>query len=258
MLDSTPSGHSDPRDQALQRTMPCVAVPRFGQLPAMDHTSAGMRLLVARSGVYVQVKLDWLEATVRVQSLPGRPALPYGDVNERIRFAFGIIPISLLEGFIEAGRSALPNEIAGALIFSRQTGSLRLTLHDAIEAGPNGVRYRLPHLQADESLAVDLHTHGHGAAFWSPTDDADDQGIKVAGVFGNLDVRRHERPSAAFRLVINGLFKRLVGHPWAVSEHSHQIEETLRCPTLDSLGFLTVQDAMEDPSSWNTTSMPPC
>lgn len=34
--------------------------------------------------------------------------------------------------------------------------------------------------------------------------------MKVAGVFGNLD---QARPSAAFRLVINGVYKRLP-HPW--------------------------------------------
>jgi PRTRC genetic system protein A len=247
----------DPRDQALQQSMPCVAVPRFGTLPALP-TAGGMRLLVARSGLYVQVQLDWLDAVVRVQSLPARPPLPYGDVAESIRFAFGVIPIALLEAFINAGRAALPNEIAGALIYSRTTASLRLVLHEAIDAGPGGVRYRLPPLRAGESLAVDLHTHGHGKAFWSRTDDADDQGIKVAGVFGNLHAQQREKPSAAFRLVINGFFKRLVEHPWSNSTSSDGLEDEPPCPTLDSLGFITSTGFMEETSSWNTSSIPLC
>lgn len=256
-LNPPPAPKLDPRDQALQRSMPCMAVPRFSTLPALPATG-GMRLLVARSGLYVQVQLDWLDAVVRMQSLPARPPLPYGDVQESIRFAFGVIPIALLEAFIQAGRAALPNEIAGALIYSRATASLRLVLHEAIEAGPGGVRYRFPPLQTDESLAVDLHTHGHGKAFWSPTDDADDQGIKVAGVFGNLHERQHEKPSAAFRLVINGLFKSLDEHPWSNSTRSDGLAEEPQCPTLDSLGFITLNDLMEEPSSWNTSSTPLC
>lgn len=63
----------------------------------------------------------------------------------------------------------------------------------------------------DETVAVDLHTHGRAPAFWSADDDRDDQGIKVAGVFGLLD---QPRPMARFRLVINGLYQDLPRHPW--------------------------------------------
>ena len=66
-------------------------------------------------------------------------------------------------------------------------------------------------MASDETVAVDLHTHGRGPAFWSADDDRDDQGIKVAGVFGLLD---QPAPVACFRLVINGLYKSLPHHPW--------------------------------------------
>jgi hypothetical protein len=65
-------------------------------------------------------------------------------------------------------------------------------------------------LADDETVAVDLHTHGHGAPFWSDDDDRDDQGIKVAGVFGCM---HHERPSAEFRRVLNGMHRALT-HTW--------------------------------------------
>ena len=62
----------------------------------------------------------------------------------------------------------------------------------------------MPPLARDESIAVDLHTHGCLPAFWSATDDVDDRSVKVAGVFGNLN---REQPSAAFRLVLNGMYQ---------------------------------------------------
>jgi PRTRC genetic system protein A len=84
-------------------------------------------------------------------------------------------------------------------------------MHEAIEVGPGHVRYRIEELAADELVAIDLHSHGRLGAFWSGEDDRDDQGVRVCGVFGNLD---RERPTARFRLALNGLFRELP-HPWA-------------------------------------------
>lgn len=205
----------DVRDVALQAACPVVIAPRFGPLPDMN---TGQRLVVAANGLFVQVKLDWLDCirclTPHGVGLP----LPYGAVEERLRFSFGVLPIRLIERFVEAGRQALPNEAAGALIYSRMSGGLRLALCEPVRCSPVRIDYRVPPMAADESVAVDLHTHGRAAAFWSDDDDRDDRGIKVAGVFGRL----HEaRPDACFRLVINGLYRPLP-HPWAhlaVVEH---------------------------------------
>ncbi len=197
----------DPRDTALQRSCPTLAAPRFGALPEMHN---GQRVIVAANGVFVQVKLDWLDCIVRIADTAPVPPLPYGTVQERIDFAFGVIPVSLLEAFIEAGRIGLPNEVAGGLIYSRSTKNLRLQVYDVLRTSPDGVEYCMPSLEVGESLAVDLHTHGINRAFWSFTDNRDDQGVKVAGVFGNLD---RNKPSAAFRLAVNGYYKP-IRHPW--------------------------------------------
>ncbi|MBI5720657.1 MAG: PRTRC system protein A [Burkholderiales bacterium] len=203
----------DPRDAALQASCPVVIAPRFGALPDM---SPGQRLVVAANGLFVQVKLDWLDclhclASQGPQGL-GLP-LPYGEAAERLSFSFGVLPIRLIERFVEAGRRALPNEAAGALIFSRSGKTLRLALCEAVRCSPTRIEYRVAAMAEDETIAVDLHTHGRLGAFWSSEDDRDDRGIKVAGVFGRL----HEaRPDACFRLVINGLYRPLP-HPWETS-----------------------------------------
>ena len=57
---------------------------------------------------------------------------------------------------------------------------------------------------------VALLAHGLHGAFWSAEDDRDDNGVRVCGVFGNLD---RARPTARFRLVLNGHFVTLP-NPW--------------------------------------------
>lgn len=198
----------DPRDRALLAACPVVAAPRFGELPDMTN---GQRILVARNGWFVQTRLDWLDSIVALGDGAPPMRLPYGEVAPRLRFRFGKLPIALIESFIAAGRAALPDEAAGVLIYSRSGGQLRLAMCEPEQASPSHIRYRRPPMAADETVAVDLHTHGRGAAFWSVEDDRDDVGIKVAGVFGLLD---RSRPSARFRLAINGLYVALDQHPW--------------------------------------------
>lgn len=196
----------DARDLALQASCPVLAVPRFGALPPMDN---GQRILIAANGLFVQVRLDWLDCIQQLAPATGFP-LPYGSVQERMSFAFGRLPIHLIEQFIAAGRGRLPDETAGALVYSRTRASLRLVVYPPVSASPGHITYGVPAMAADESLAVDLHTHGRLPAFWSRTDDCDDTGIKIAGVFGDL---HRPQPSAAFRLVLNGSYRALP-HPW--------------------------------------------
>ena len=102
--------------------------------------------------------------TLRLSDIPAVPPLPYGRLEERIRLSFRVIPVRLLEAFIEAGRTRLPDEIAGGLIYSRSTGELRLEVYEALETSPDRIDYRMPELREDESIAVDLHTHGRSRA----------------------------------------------------------------------------------------------
>ncbi|MDF3831429.1 PRTRC system protein A [Cupriavidus basilensis] len=197
----------DLRDIALQTTCPVLAAPCFGALPDMAN---GQRLIVAANGLFVQVKLDWLDCVHCLTPDGVGLPLPFGSMQERLSFSFGVLPIRLIEAFIEAGRQGLPDEVAGVLIYSRRTQALRLALCEPVRTSPLQIEYRVPPLADDETVAVDLHTHGHGAPFWSADDDRDDQGIKVAGVFGHL---HHPKPCAEFRLVLNGLYKALP-HPW--------------------------------------------
>lgn len=222
----------DPRDQALLASCPVVAAPRFGTLPDMGN---GQRVIVARNGWFMQTRLDWLDSIVALDHDPPRMRLPYGECAEHLRFGFGKLPIPLIEAFVQAGRARLPDEAAGVLIHSRRTGQLRFAMCEPERASPSHIRYRHPPMDADETVAVDLHTHGCGPAFWSAEDDRDDVGIKVAGVFGRLD---RSQPSACFRLVVNGLYQSLDSHPW-------------QAPAEDALdGWAAPAAPMERGDSW--------
>jgi len=228
----------DPRDRALQSICPCLIVPRFGPLPAM---APGQRVLLAANGTFLEVRRSWLHCVLQLAALPKAPPLPFGEVRERVDLSFGVIPIALLEQFIEAGRTRLPNEIAGALIFNATAAQrLRLVMHETISERPDQVHYRMPDLGPGDEIAVDLHTHGRYSAGWSSTDDRDDQGIKVCGVFGDL---HRDRPSAAFRLAVNGAFRALP-HPWQrpTRDGRSEVDPTRYWPTLVSMGFVEADD----------------
>lgn len=197
----------DVRDRALQASCPTVAMPSFGPLYSLEQ---GQRMVLGRNGLFLQFKNPWLECSVAVGRLDPCMRLPYGEVREEVGFAFGVVPLPLLEEFISHGRDACPRETAGALIYNVTTAALTLRMHEILEASAAHVRYRIPELADDELLAVDLHTHGRSRAFFSKTDDDDDVGVRVCGVFGNLD---RATPSACFRLIVNGV-KVPMASPW--------------------------------------------
>ena len=131
----------DPRDQALLAACPVVAAPRFGALPDMAN---GQRIVVARNGWFVQTRLDWLDSITALGLEPPAMRLPYGEVQECLRFSFGQLPIRMIEEFVAYGRQHLPDEAAGVLIYSRSTGRLRLAICEAERASPVRIDYRRP------------------------------------------------------------------------------------------------------------------
>lgn len=248
----------DARDLALQASCPVLAVPRFGPLPPMAN---GQRLLVAANGVFVQVRLDWLDCIQRLSPAFGGFPLPYGDVQEQIAFAFPRLPIRLIEQFLVEARMRLPDEAAGALVYSRGTGQLRLVVHSPLSASSAHIDYGVLPLDPDETLAVDLHTHGRLPAFWSPTDNRDDNGIKIAAVFGDL---HRPQPTAKFRLVLNRVYRALP-HPWEqpddaahlgfAAESAHDVEVGTRRRILSAVWNMHQPLRPSGPSRQQESSM---
>ena len=228
----------DMRDWATFSSCPCVPVPRFSPLTPMGH---GQRLLIAGNGLFLQAKRAFLECTHLLQRWPVGTRLAFGDVEEQLTLAFGRIPLALLANFVQQGREALPNEIAGGIVFDTKSGATHLVRFEAASSSAGHIDYRLPSLPSSQVVAVDLHTHGALPSFFSIKDDRDDRAeVKISGVFGNLD---RERPTACFRLCLNGpcsLFKPLPIPGQLADAPSHdsgRLEEEALWPTLIDMGF---------------------
>ncbi|WP_406868143.1 Mov34/MPN/PAD-1 family protein [Paraburkholderia fungorum] len=82
---------------------------------------------------------------------------------------------------------------------------LPVQLRELPEAHGGAEQLDQPALKPHESLAIDVHSHGDGAAYFSAQDDADDIGeVKISGVLGGLGTGG--TPSVAFRLCVLGMF----------------------------------------------------
>lgn len=192
----------DVRDQLVQEHVPTVMVPSHSALPGL--AAFGHRFLVARDGLWLDVHRP--QASLRLQAAPADAPLPYGRVGQTAEFPFGKLSehLGLLKQFVADAREALPNEFAAVLVWDSFDLELRYVPCKTKSASPARIEYERPAMDENESIAVDLHSHGLIAAGFSTQDDIDDAGeVKIAGVVGNLD---QAVPTAAFRICALGLF----------------------------------------------------
>ena len=152
------------------------------------------------------MRRPWLHVIQQLATVAVGPRPPYGSVEPKIEFAFGRLSAALehLQAFATEARAALPNEHAAWIVWNAQALRLEYLPLKTTNASPGSIQFERPTLPEWMSLAIDLHSHGAGEAFFSPTDDADDAGeVKISAVFGGL--ADGGTPSAVFRLCVLGL-----------------------------------------------------
>jgi PRTRC genetic system protein A len=191
-------------DYALLAAAPVAAVPRH--VPFHPLQEAGHRFLLAEDGLYLEVRRPWIHF---IQQLAKQTAvaIPYGPIKGKCELDFGAIGSALeqMREFAAKARADAPIEAAASLLWDHRKRSWRIEYPDIIgEASASHIQYRQVEPGPDESLAIDLHSHGYGHAFFSTTDDEDDRGaVKISAVFGNLDTAT---PTVAFRMCVLGLY----------------------------------------------------
>lgn len=190
-------------DVALVRAAPVAVVPTYCAFQPL--TENGHRFLLARGGLYLEVRRPWLYLVHRLAEQP-HVHVPYGDIATTVDFTFGRLGSALpqLQQFAQQAREHSPLETAASVVWRADTGQWDLRIPEVIgEATASHIRYRQVDLAEHESLVIDLHSHGAMGAFFSDTDDADDQGaVKIAGVYGCLETAA---PTLLFRLCVLGL-----------------------------------------------------
>ncbi len=191
-------------DQALLAAAPIAAVPRHAPFHPLQEN--GHRFLLAADGPYIEVRRPWLHFIHRLSEVKG-VAIPYGSVEKACTLDFGSIGSALpqMKEFAAKARADAPNEAAASLLWDHRARSWRIEYPKIIgEASATRIQYHQVEAGPDESLAIDLHSHGHLEAFFSETDNEDDRGaVKISAVFGNLDT---DKPTVAFRLCVLGLY----------------------------------------------------
>ena len=152
----------------------------------------GYDYVLGSGGVYVQSESAHLVARVLVAPCQVRGLAP---VAEKVALSHGPIPAQLFEVGLRWFQQAPDTERFFAVRWDGQ--AYRLVFPE--QAGTaTSLAYRPP-----SGVVAEFHSHGSLSAFFSATDDRDEQGFRIYGVAGRLDT---PRPELSLRVGVYGHF----------------------------------------------------
>ena len=152
----------------------------------------GYDYVLGAGGLYVQSESANLTARVLVAPCEVRGLAP---VTGKVELAHGPIPARLFE----IGLGWFQDDPGTERFFAvRWDGrSYRLVVPEQ-EGTATRLKYRPP-----AGVVAEFHSHGRSRAFFSATDDRDEQGFRIYGVAGRLD---SDRPELSLRVGVYGHF----------------------------------------------------
>ena len=152
----------------------------------------GFDYVLGSGGLYVQSESAHLTARVPVAPCEVRGLAP---VAEKVEMAHGPIPARPFE----LGLLWFEDDPHTERFFAvRWDGrSYRLVVPEQVGTATR-LEYRPP-----AGVVAEFHSHGHSRAFFSKTDDQDEQGFRIYGVAGRLD---SDRPELSLRVGVYGHF----------------------------------------------------
>ncbi|HNQ63118.1 MAG TPA: DUF2016 domain-containing protein [Smithellaceae bacterium] len=170
-------------DQIIQKHMPVVIVPTYGELDILE--TGKTRFLMGKDGLYLETKQPWGSLTRKLWEAPRY--LPYGWVLEEDGFAEVLAEatdvikdtvVPLAAKYAREGK-----EYAGFIAW--HPSGYEYVPVDFTSTLTN-VMYKAPMTSNGAHIAIDIHSHGEIRPFFSQTDDADDAGgVKICVVLGN-------------------------------------------------------------------------
>ena len=152
----------------------------------------GYDYVLGSGGLYVQSESAHLTARVPVAPCEVRGLAP---VAEKVELTHGPIPA----GLFELGLGWFMDDPSTERFFAiRWDGrSYRLVVPEQ-EGTATSLEYTPP-----AGVVAEFHSHGRSRAFFSKTDDRDEQGFRIYGVTGRLD---NDRPELSLRVGVYGHF----------------------------------------------------
>ena len=152
----------------------------------------GYDYVLGSGGVYVQSESAHLTARVMVAPCEVRGLAP---VAEKVSLFHGPIPAQLFE----LGLRWFQDDPDTERLFAVRWDGRAYRLVVPPQAGTaTSLAYRPP-----AGVVAEVHSHGSSRAFFSKTDDRDEQGFRIYGVAGRLD---NDRPELSLRVGVYGLF----------------------------------------------------
>jgi PRTRC genetic system protein A len=170
-----------------------------GTVPAYD--AAAYQYLLAGNGIFVRTETRFWSACIPVSRCPVR-GLP--ELNPRFALKVPRLPDSLLTAVIGDARQrrGADGRLHEALYRFRYDGQRVQAIRPVQHATHSSVSTQ--QVGGSDTL-LELHTHGSTPAYWSASDDKDEQGACLYAVLGKLD----GRPEMKLRVGIYGYWYRL-------------------------------------------------
>ena len=157
----------------------------------------GYDYVLGSGGVYVQSQGAHL--TARVLVAPGE-VRGLASVSEKLQLTHGPIPARLFELGLRWFRDDPDTERFFAVLWNGD--AYRLVVPPQV-----GTATRLAYVPPS-GVVAEFHSHGTSRAFFSATDDRDEQGFRIYGVVGRLE---DPRPELSLRVGVYGHFAPLTG-----------------------------------------------
>ena len=152
----------------------------------------GYDYVLGSGGLYVQSESAHLTARIAVAPVQVRGLAP---VSEKLALTHGPIPAHVFEPGLRWFQAAPDTERFFAVGWD---GDAYRLVVPAQEGTGSSLTYRPP-----AGVVAEFHSHGRHRAFFSATDDGDEQGFRIYGVVGRLDT---PQPELTLRLGIYGHF----------------------------------------------------
>ena len=152
----------------------------------------GFDYVLGSGGLYVQSESAHLTARVLVAPAEVRGLAP---VTEKVELAHGPIPARLFEVGLRWFQDDPYTERFFAVRWDGR--SYRLVVPEQ-EGTASSLKYTPP-----AGVVAEFHSHGGSRAFFSKTDDGDEQGFRIYGVAGRLDT---PEPELSLRVGVYGHF----------------------------------------------------
>ncbi len=150
-----------------------------GELPPIGDVL--YQYVIAANGLFIRAEDSRLAALINLA--PVR-LTGLADLTPGLTLKVPRVPVVWLFAILKSARQHLPREAMYQLTFDERGWRVAMP---AQVGTPTALRF------ADNSAAViDLHSHNSMAAFFSDTDDRDEQGFRLYAVIGRIDTPQPE------------------------------------------------------------------